>query len=424
MHQEEIHEVLKGFVKDKSLGPDGWTVKFFIQFFDLVGEDLLEAVEESRQRGEVIRSLNSTFLALIPKVNNPTSFGDYRPIALCNLCYKIIAKLIANRIRPILSRSLSSEKLGFLKGRQILDAIGTAHECLHNIKTKKLKALILKLDLKKAYDCINWDFLRLTLLQTGFGLPTTNWILSCVNTTTYAVLINGESTHFFQSGRGLRQGCPLSPLLFILVMEGLNLSLKKGQAEGKLTGVKVSRLIKILHLLFVDDVLIMSKASIEEWKVIDEILNVFCRATSLVVNLQKSTFHYFGIQQEVIDSFKDIFPYNFVDLSEGFRYLGYFLKSDNYKAEDWRWLISKFEKRLNLWCNRWLSLGGRYVLIKVVLESQPVYWMALASIRHLFSTGSDNWSSLSSGRAVEKNNTFISAVGRLLQNPNSSEVGV
>jgi hypothetical protein len=89
-------------------------------------------------------------------------------------------------------------------------------------------------------------------------------------------------------------------------MEGLNLSLKKGQADGKLTGVKVSRIIKILHLLFVDDVLIMSKASIEEWKVIDEILTVFCRATGLEVNLQKSTIHYSGIQQEVIDSFKVI----------------------------------------------------------------------------------------------------------------------
>jgi hypothetical protein len=140
-----------------------------------------------------------------------------------------------------------------------------------------------------------------------------------VNSATYVVLINGESTQFFQSGRGLRQGCPPSPLLFILVMEGLGVSLKKDHVEGKLTEVKVFKLIKILRLLFVHDVLIMSKASIEEWKVIDEILNVFFKATGLVVNLQNSTFHYFWIQQEVINSFKDIFPYNFVDLSEGFR---------------------------------------------------------------------------------------------------------
>jgi hypothetical protein len=93
----------------------------------------------------------------------------------------------------------------------------------------------------------------------------TNWIMGHVTSATFTILINGDSTGFFQSGRGLRQGCPLSPLLFILVMEGLSLLLKQGQAEGKLTEIKVSRLIRIFHLLFMDDILIMSKASLEEW---------------------------------------------------------------------------------------------------------------------------------------------------------------
>jgi hypothetical protein len=315
-------------------------------FFDLVGDDLLEVVEDSRNRGEVVRALNSTFLALIPKVNKPTSFDDFRPISLCNLCYKLIAKIIANRIKPILSRSLSEEQLGFLKGRQIQDAIGTTQECLHSIKMKKLKALVLKLDLKKAYDCINWDYLRLILIQTGFGLQTTNWIMSCVSTSTFAVLLNGETTHFFKSGRGLRQGCPLSPFLFILVMEGLSLLLKKGQSEGKLMGVKVSRIVRILHLLFVDDILIMTRASLQEWQEIDNILKDFCRASGLQVNLTKSTFHYVGLQGEELEKFKEVFPYKFADLSEGFRYLGYYLKSGMYKAEDWRWLLAKIEKKL------------------------------------------------------------------------------
>jgi hypothetical protein len=272
---EELSEVLKGFSKDKSPGPDGWTVEFFLHFFDMVGPDLLAMVEDTRIRGEVFRPINSTFIALIPKTNHPTSFSDFRPIALCNLCYKIITKIIARRIRPILSRTLSDEQLGFLKGRQILDAIGTTHECLHNIKAKKLQAVILKLDLKKAYDCTNWDYLRLMLLHCGFGHLMTKWIMGCVASTTYAILINGEATKFFNSGRGLRQGCPLSPLLFILVMEGLSLSLKKSHTEGKLTGIKVSRMVRILHLLFVDDVLIMSKASFTEWKEIHTLLNAF-----------------------------------------------------------------------------------------------------------------------------------------------------
>jgi hypothetical protein len=276
----------------------------------------LELVEDSRIRGKVKSSLNSTFLALIPKVNKPVTFGDYRPISLCNLCYKLIAKVIANKVKPVFSRMLSGEQLGFLKGRKILDAIGTAQECLHSIKQKKQKALILKLDLKRAYDCVNWDFLRLILIKTGFSLLSTNWIMSCVVSASFVVLINGETSSFFQSERGLRQGCPLSPLLFILVMESISLLLRKNQSEGGLSGVKVSRVVKILHLIFVDDILIMSKASLEEWMLIKSLLELFCCASGLKVNLEKSTFHHSGLRGEDLERLKEAFEINFVELSE------------------------------------------------------------------------------------------------------------
>jgi hypothetical protein len=304
--KDEVFEVIKGFSRDKSPGPDGWTVEFYHCFFELVGQDLVDMVEETRLKGEIIPSINSTFVALIPKVNKPTVFNDFRPISLCNLCYKIISKIIAKRLRPILSRVLSEEQLGFLKGRQILDAIGTAQECLHSIRARKLKALILKIDLKKAYDCTSWDFLRLVLHQCGFGLKTTNWIMACVVSTTYATLINGEATNFFKSSKGLRQGCPLSPLLFILVMEGLSLALKKAKSEGQITGIKVSSMIRILHLLFVDDILIMTKASLAEWEKIQSILQVFCRASGLIINTQKSTILHAGVDSGSLQRIVDV----------------------------------------------------------------------------------------------------------------------
>ena len=116
----------------------------------------------------------------------------------------MISKIIAKRLRPILSRSLSEEQFGFLKGRQIIDAIGIAQECIHIIKEKKQQALILKIDLRKAYNCISWDFLRMVLLQCGFGLATTNWIMGCILSATFVILINGEPSDFFSSGRGIR----------------------------------------------------------------------------------------------------------------------------------------------------------------------------------------------------------------------------
>jgi hypothetical protein len=135
--KQEIWDILNLFSKDKSTSPDGWMVEFFTLFFEVVGDDLLEVFEDSRTRGKIQISLNSTFLELIPKENYPWTFRDFRPIALCNLCYKLISKVISNRIKPVLSRALSAEKMGFLKGRQILDAIGTTQECLHNIKKKE-----------------------------------------------------------------------------------------------------------------------------------------------------------------------------------------------------------------------------------------------------------------------------------------------
>jgi hypothetical protein len=117
--------ILKYFSKDKIPGPNGWTSEFFLSFFDLVGQDLLDCVEDSRVKGRVIHSISSIFITLIPKGNKPIGFMDYRPITLCNLCYKLIAKVIANRLRPISSRALSLEQLVYLKGKQILYAIRT-----------------------------------------------------------------------------------------------------------------------------------------------------------------------------------------------------------------------------------------------------------------------------------------------------------
>jgi len=116
MTLEELKQVLFKFKKEKSPGPDGWSSEFFTFFFDIVGEDLLDMVEEARRFGVMVSSLNSTFITLILKANKPITFDDFQLISLCNLCYKIISKIIANRIKPVLSKFRSSEQLGFLQG--------------------------------------------------------------------------------------------------------------------------------------------------------------------------------------------------------------------------------------------------------------------------------------------------------------------
>ena len=142
---------------------------------------------------------------------------------MCNLLYKPISKVIATRIKPFLDVGISQEQFGFLKNRQIVDPIGIVQESLHSIKSKHLCAFILKLDLIKAFDRVNWTFICLILIQIRAPLQLVNWIMGCVSSATFAVLINGTPSNFFPASRGIRQGCPLSPLLFILVIEGLSL---------------------------------------------------------------------------------------------------------------------------------------------------------------------------------------------------------
>ena len=140
-----------------------------------MGPELVNVVETSKKEGRVTPSLNSTFIALIPKKEKPISFTDYRPISLCNLVYKLISKVAAQRLKPFLDKFISPQQFGFLKNRQIYEPLAITQEVLHFVKTKNRCALILKLDLSKSFDRVNWTYLRLILVQIGVPLVGTNW---------------------------------------------------------------------------------------------------------------------------------------------------------------------------------------------------------------------------------------------------------
>jgi hypothetical protein len=378
---EEVESALKSFAKSKSPGPDGWPVEFFLSFFDILGKDLVDMVEEIRKFGNTSGEINSTFISLILKSGRPESFKDFRPISLCNLIYKLNSKIIANIIKPFLSHFMSKEQFGFLENRHIMEAIGLAQEGLHSIKTKKMKDLILKMDLVKAYDRVNWNFLRLVLLQIGLPLNVTNWIMGNVSSACFSVLINGNPTNFFKGSRGIRQGFPLSPLLFLLVIEGLSILIKNAKRDGKLSGIKLCSGNFITHLLFVDDILIFGNGSVSEWHEFSAIFKLFCEATGMEVSPSKSTFLCHDISQEILNQIQSFFfPFNDGDFESGMKYLGFLLKPNKYLVKDWYWLIKKVEHMINVWCYRWLSLGGRITLVNYVLSNILVYWFSLVVV--------------------------------------------
>lgn len=175
-----------------------------------------------------------------------------------------------------------------MQEKQIHDAVAIAQEVLHSIKKKNLKSTVLKLNLSKEYDKVDWSFLRLVLTQTGLKNPSVNWIMGCLQSSSFVVLINGSPSRFFKASRGLHHGCPMSPFLFLIVAEALSRLMKEAISHGQLRGIKVLESKTITHLLFVDDVLCSvygSPSNVTSHKII---LDLCCRATRMAINLEKS----------------------------------------------------------------------------------------------------------------------------------------
>lgn len=224
-------------VKGKAPGLVGFTINFFHHCWDLLKHEVLEIVEESRQKHWVLPSLNATFFMLIPKETGATDPGKFRPISLCNVIYKIISKVIASRLKGILPFLISPEQTGYVEGRQILYGIILAHEVLHSLKTTKTPRMLLNLDLSKCFDKLNWGFIRQMLLAFGFSPNWTNWVLSLISSAFFSILVNGYHSTTFSPSIGIRQGYPLSPFIFILMVEGLGRMIKSEFSSRMLRGI-------------------------------------------------------------------------------------------------------------------------------------------------------------------------------------------
>lgn len=232
IEDEEIKVAMFSMGDDKSPRPDGFSASFFKAAWSIIGNDVIRATKEFFVIGNLLKELNHTVIVLIPKVKSPTQVNDYRPISLCNVLFKCITKILYNRMKDCLHELVSENQSAFISGRRITDNILLTQELIHNYHLDRgTPRCAFKVDVQKAYDTIDWGFLRRILLGFGFHIRMVSWIMECVSTTTFSLSINGSLHGYFKGKRGLRQGDPLSPYLFTLVMEVLTLIIKR-QVQG------------------------------------------------------------------------------------------------------------------------------------------------------------------------------------------------
>eukprot|EP00253_Pinus_taeda_P011928 PITA_11928 len=316
----------------------------------------------------------SSHLALIPKDLNPLSFDCFRLISLCNVSYKIVTKILANRLKKLLPHLISKNQGGFVPRRQIKDNVILIQEAIHNSINRKERGMIIKLDMENAFDRVNHHFLREVLRKFGIFNNFISIIMECITHPWTAPLINGRPSSYFRSSRGLRQGCPLSPFLYIIMAETLSIHLEKLRKKKEITGISIERGIKeINHSLFADDTLLIGGASSLMEKRFKKTLDTFLTASGGKLNNKKCKIYTWNVPLQIMQRISMILDIPVQINWNYFSYLGLPLAKETVKSEIWVKHIEKMRGKLQSWGMSWLNLVGRTTLIKAILSALPIY---------------------------------------------------
>ncbi|XP_059066340.1 uncharacterized protein LOC131061549 [Cryptomeria japonica] len=271
----------------------------------------------------------------------------------------------AERLKKGLTVLISEEQSGFVEGRQILDGVVVATETIHSMASSKAKAMFIKLDMAKAYDRVRWSFLQKVLSAFGFEEEWICWVMSCVGSTSFSVLINGEHSNLFGASRGLRQGDPLSPYLFLLLVEGLGRLIKRNVEGGFIQGWQWGGGIPVQsHLQFVDDTALMGLATIREASNMRRALDVYLAASGQLINEGKSSIFFFNTPPSIQRRIAHILRFQIGSLP--LLYLGIPISTGRQSRDSWQVILDKFNVKVNHWTHRWLSFAGRVQLLQSV----------------------------------------------------------
>ncbi|KAF5790976.1 putative RNA-directed DNA polymerase [Helianthus annuus] len=373
---EEIKMAVWECDGDRAPGPDGFNFKFIKRCWAGFREDLMRLFNKFYDEGSLNTCCTSSFIALIPKVKDPMCSADFRPISLIGVINKIISKVLVNRLKSVVGGLISEQQSAFLAGRNIMDGPLILNEVLSWLKKSKRSGMYFKVDISKAYDSVNWAFLDSIMAQMNFPTRWRKWIMATLSSARASVLVNGSPTREFEYSRGLRQGDPLSPFLFVIVMEALTGIMKEAASIGLFNGIKITNDGPSLsHLIYADDVMFLGEWSLMNVMNLRRILRCFYLTSGLKVNLAKCSIYGVGVNNEEVQNMA-----NLLNCRQGtfpFKHLGLLVGANMNLARNWKPVIEIFKYRLSIWKAKTLSYGGRITLIKSVLNTLPTYYLSL-----------------------------------------------
>ncbi|GJV51843.1 RNA-directed DNA polymerase, eukaryota [Tanacetum coccineum] len=341
--KEEIKRAVWDCGIDKSPGPEGFTFGFYRRFWNVIETDVVEAVTFFFRNGYFPKGGNSSFIALMPKKSDANMVKDFRPISLIGSLYKIIAKILANRLVTVLG------------------------------------------------DIVNEDYLDDILKNFGFEEKWCGWIQGCLCSSRGSVIVNGSPTKEFQFHKGLKQGDHLSPFLFILVMESLHFSFQRVVDAGMFKGISLGSSLQLSHMFYADDAVFVGQWSNFNINIIVHVLDCFYHALGLHINMNKSKLMSVAVDDAKVE--QAALKIGCVTLKVPFSYFGSKVGGSMSRIQSWNEIIDHVTPRLSKWKMKTLSIGGRLTLLKSVIGKKPIWvkWKSVLSSKEKGGPGSSLW---------------------------------